>query len=73
MPDMTDFDRENTPNKPRRKLDLILNELEGTERHTALTTALHDRSYTSAAIGRVLRSWGYDITEDSVQSWRTSR
>jgi len=73
MPDMTDFDRENSPNKPRRKLDLILNELEGTERHTALTTALHDRSYTSAAIGRVLRSWGYDITEDSVQSWRTSR
>jgi len=73
MPDMTDFDRENSPNKPRRKLDVILNELEGTERHTALTTALHDRSYTSAAIGRVLRSWGYDITEDSVQSWRTSR
>lgn len=73
MPDMTDFDRENSPNKPRRKLDVILDELEGTERHTALTTALHDRSYTSAAIGRVLRSWGYDITEDSVQSWRTSR
>lgn len=73
MPDMTDFDRENSPKKPRRKLDLILLELEGTERHTALTAALDDRSYTSAAIGRVLRSWGYDITEDSVHSWRTSR
>jgi len=73
MPDMTDFEQANTPHKPKRKLDIILDELEGTERHEALTTALHDRSYTSAAIGRVLRSWGYQITEDSVQSWRTSR
>lgn len=73
MPDMSDFEQANTPKKPRRKLDLILEELAGTDRHDSLTAALADRTYTSAAIGRVLRSWGYDITEDSVHSWRNRR
>jgi len=70
MPDMTEFEQANIPSKPKSKVDIILNELAGTERHEALTAALHDRSYNCAGIARVLRSWGYDISQDAIQKWR---
>lgn len=72
LPDMSEFDAENRPVFNRRKLDIIMEQLaaDDPDRLSALQAAMADRAYTSAAIGRVLRSWGFDITEDSVQSYR---
>ena len=72
LPDMSEFDAENRPVFNRRKLDIIMEQLAADEpdRLSALKVAMADKGYTSAAIGRVLRSWGFDITEDSVQSYR---
>lgn len=71
LPDMSEFDAENRPVFNRRKLDIIMEQLaDQPDRLSALQTAMADKGYTSAAIGRVLRSWGFDITEDSVQSYR---
>ena len=75
MPDMSAFDAENTPVYNRRKIDIIIDELEAAhpDRMEALQTALQDRSYNSAAIARVLRSWGHKISSDAVQNYRTGR
>lgn len=75
MPDMSAFDAENTPVYNRRKIDLIVDELKAAndERNESLQAALQDRSYNSAAIARVLRSWGYVISADAVQNYRTGR
>lgn len=72
LPDMSEFDAENRPVFNRRKLDIIMEQLaaDDQDRLSALKVAMADKGYTSAAIGRVLRSWGFDITEDSVQSYR---
>lgn len=70
MPDMSEFDAWNTPSVPKSKVNIILEELEGTDRGEALHAALNDPSYSGTAITRVLRSWGYAISFDSVQKWR---
>lgn len=72
---MSAFDAENTPVYNRRKIDIIIDELEAAhpDRMEALQTALQDRSYNSAAIARVLRSWGHKISSDAVQNYRTGR
>lgn len=74
MPDMSEFDAQNRPVFTRRKMDIIFEQLaDQPDRLEALTAAMQNRAYTSAAIGRVLRSWGFDITEDSVQNYRRDR
>ena len=74
MPDMSEFDAQNRPVFNRRKMDIIFEQLaDQPDRLEALTAAMQNRAYTSAAIGRVLRSWGFDITEDSVQNYRRDR
>lgn len=74
MPDMSEFDAQNRPVFNRRKLDIIIEQLANQpDRLEALTSAIENRGYTSAAIARVLRSWGFDITEDSVQNYRRDR
>lgn len=72
QPDMSAFDAENRPVYNRRKIDLIMEQMhaDNDERLPSLQAAIHDKSYNSAAIARVLRSWGFDITPDSVQNYR---
>lgn len=67
--DLSAFDAENTPHYPKSKVDMAIDELSG-DRLESLRAALADRQYTSAAIARVLCSWGFDISADAVQSWR---
>jgi len=74
-PDMTAFQAENQRVHNKRKLDLIIEQMEadGDDRLQALRTAIGDKGYTSAAIARVLRSWGFDITSDAIQKYRRGR
>lgn len=67
--DLSEFDAENGPPVQRMKLELIMDELDD-DRLSKLQAALSDRTYTSAAIARVLVSWGFEISPDSVQTWR---
>lgn len=74
-PDMSAFQAENEPVYNKRKLDVIIEQMEANsdDRLEALRTAIQDKGYTSAAIARVLRSWGFDITADAIQKYRRGR
>lgn len=74
-PDMSAFEAENQPVYNKRKLDVIIDRMkaDGDDRLEALQTAIDDKGYTSAAIARVLRSWGFDITADAIQKYRRGR
>ena len=66
--DLSEFD-EAKSKKPKGALDLFL--LEADEgRRESLLAALHDLSYPSTAISRVLHQWGAKISADTVQVWR---
>lgn len=67
--DLSDFDAENSPHYQKSKVEMVIDELSG-DRLESLQAALGDRQYTSAAIARVLCSWGFDISADAVQNWR---
>lgn len=68
--DMSEFDAHNRPVFAQSKVDIILEQLGDSERGQQLRVALADRSYYATAIARVLNSWGFDISSDSVQKWR---
>jgi hypothetical protein len=66
--DLSEFDNARA-RKPKGSLDLFL--LEADEgRRESLLAALHDLSYPSTAISRVLNQWGAKISADTVQVWR---
>ena len=75
MPDMSEFDAQNLPVYNRKKVAILLEQMErdNDERLPQLRAALDDPGYTSAAIARVLRSWGFDISADTVQNYRRTR
>jgi hypothetical protein len=70
-----EFDAENTPTFPRPKIEMALDELQGSdpERHARLLQVLNDVSYSSAAIARVVTKWGFPVSADAVQKWRKNR
>ena len=66
--DLSEFD-EARAKRPKGALDLFL--LDADEgRRASLLAALHDLSYPSTAISRVLQQWGAKISADTVQVWR---
>lgn len=75
MADMSEFDQANRQRHKPSKVQVILEDLDDSnpDRAEMLRSALADRTYTSTAIARVLVSWGYDISPDSVQKWRRYR
>lgn len=70
--DMSEFDAANVFAPKQSKVDLALEILEHDypDKAEALRTALNDPVYTSTAIARVLNSWGFELSPDSVQKWR---
>lgn len=66
--DLSEFDNAKAK-RPKGSLDLFL--LDADERRReSLLAALHDLSYPSTAISRVLNQWGAKISADTVQVWR---
>ena len=64
--------RETTTNVSRSKVDVILSELENTNKDMKndLITALSDNSYSSSNIAKVLKTFGYSISDSSIKRWR---
>jgi hypothetical protein len=64
--------RETTTNVSRSKVDVILSELDNTNKDmkNELITALSDNSYSSSNIAKVLKTFGYSISDSSIKRWR---
>ena len=67
-PDMSEFDAAR-PQKPHNKLTGILEDVTA-ERREALLNALHDPSYSTPTIHKVLKSWGYEISTYPIAQFR---
>jgi len=64
--------RDATNNVSRSKVDIILNELETSNKEMCedLKLALNDISYSASNISKTLKGFGYSVSDSSVKRWR---